>query len=218
MTTGAQHVLLVDDDAAVLKSLERLLKLSPYTTHTFTTGEAFLERPRPAGPACAVIDLRLPDINGLELQERMSKGEIDLPLIFLTGHGGVDSAVGAMKRGAVDFLTKQVDEANLLSAIERAIARDVQRQADRQRVTAASSRIQSLTDRQREVLRLVLTGMLNKQIAAQMGITEKTVKVHRGVVMEKMQVRSVAELVRLAAASGIEWGAAISKSIEPTTA
>jgi FixJ family two-component response regulator len=195
-------VLIVDDDPSVLSSLQRLLRTTTYTTKTFEAGYGLLEYGRPAGPACAVVDLHLGDIGGLELQKCLETRGIDLPLIFLTGYGSIDAAVGAMRGGAVDFLTKPVDMTKLLSALDRAISRDIAHLSMASRVAEATRRVGSLTEREREVLKFVTIGLLNKQIAGEMEISEKTVKVHRGRVMEKMQVRSVAELVRLAVVSG----------------
>jgi FixJ family two-component response regulator len=203
MNSAQATVLIVDDDPSVLSSLRRLLRTTPYATMTFEAGRELLECDRPAGPACAVVDLHLPDIDGLELPKRLAQRRFELPIIFLTGYGSVDAAVGAMKDGAVDFLSKPVDLTRLLSALERAISRDVAYLANLRRVAEATRRVDSLTEREREVLKFVITGRLNKQIADEMEIREKTVKVHRGKVMEKMRVKSVADLVRLAAIGGI---------------
>jgi FixJ family two-component response regulator len=196
-------VLIVDDDSMVLSSLQRLLRTTPYATKTFDSGRKFLESGRPAGAACAIVDLHLPDIHGLELHNRLIERGIQLPLVFLTGYGSVDAAVGAMKFGAVDFLMKPVDVTKLLDALKRAISQDIACQSNSRRASEVAHRVGLLTEREREVLRLVITGMLNKQIAGEMAISEKTVKVHRGRVMEKMGVKSVAELVRISAIGGM---------------
>jgi FixJ family two-component response regulator len=203
VNTSQPTVLIVDDDPLVLSSLRRLLRTTPYATKTFDSGHGFLDAGRPAGPACAIVDLHLPDIDGLELHNRLIERGIQLPLVFLTGYGSVDAAVGAMKFGAVDFLTKPVDVTKLLQSLERAISLDVAYQAISRRASEVARRVGLLTEREKEVMRFVVTGMLNKQIAGEMAISEKTIKVHRGRVMEKMGVKSVAELVRLSAIGGM---------------
>jgi FixJ family two-component response regulator len=203
MKSMPASIFIVDDDSSVRSSLQRLLRTTDYLVRTFETGRELLEHGRPGGPACAVVDLHLPDINGLELQKQLGQVGIRIPLVFLTGYGSVDSAVGAMKDGAVDFLSKPVDAEKLLNALDRAISLDIALLAMMRREREARGLIDSLTGREAEVLKFVITGMLNKQIAGEMRISEKTVKVHRGRVMEKMRVKSVAELVRLSLVGGI---------------
>ena len=195
-------VFVVDDDAAVLKSLSRLLRSAGLAVATFSSPRQFLDRHDPDTPGCLVLDVAMPGLNGLELQQALIASGHELPIIFLTGHGDIPMTVQAMKRGAVDFLTKPVNDENLLKAIRVAIEKDrLQRQA-RANVTEIQQRLATLTPREREVLQHVISGQLNKQIAADLGTVEKTVKVHRARVMQKMKVQSVAELVRLAERAG----------------
>lgn len=196
-------VFIVDDDLLVRKALVRLLAAVGRNAVAFESAQAFLDGYDPHAPGCLVLDLAMPGLNGLELQQALAARGGTLPIIFLTGHGDVPTTVQAMKGGADDFLTKPVDDDKLLSAVDRAIERDRGRRqiaADRD---ALAQRLKSLTPREREVLEHVVAGKLNKQVAASLGTTEKTIKVHRARVMEKMQVRSLAELVRLADRSGI---------------
>jgi FixJ family two-component response regulator len=195
-------VFIVDDDAAVRTSLSRLLQVSGFLVETFESGEAFVARGPFAGSGCVVLDLQLPGVRGIELQQVLAGDPAELPVIFLSGRGQVPDSVQAMKQGAVDFLTKPVDEAVLLAAIDAALARQAAARAARDERDAIRSRLDTLTAREREVLRYVITGALNKQIAGYMVIAEGTVKVHRGRVMEKLGVQSVADLVRLCDAAG----------------
>ena len=158
---------------------------------------AFLERAPADRPGCVVVDLRMPELSGLDLQEELSRRGVSLPLVFLTGHGDVPSSVRAMKAGAIDFLSKPCDDTDLLAAVERALARDAEARAARAEKDAIQALFSALTPREREVCLLVAQGLLNKQIAAELGAAEKTIKVHRGRVMGKLGVESVAELVRL---------------------
>jgi FixJ family two-component response regulator len=196
-------VFIVDDDAAVRRALERLVRSVGNRVETFASAQEFLDHVPPEGPACAVLDIRMPGLSGLDLQERLSAAGLDVPIIFLTGHGTVPMSVRAMKAGAADFLQKPVDDQVLLDAVHRAIESDRAAKKERARVRVVQDRVDSLTPREREVLSLVISGLLNKQIAAELGTSEKTVKVHRGRVMQKMQADSVAELVRLAETVGI---------------
>jgi FixJ family two-component response regulator len=196
--SAAPLVFVVDDDASVRKSLVRLIKAAGYEAEAFGSVGDFLARRPYDGPCCLVLDVRMPGRTGLDLQEALRAAGRRLSIVFITGHRDVPVSVKAMKGGAVDFLTKPVDEGTLLGAIEQAVARtlaDRQRQA---RQTEIQKRIASLTPREAAVFALVVTGMLNKQIGSELGIGEKTVKVHRGRVMEKMQAGSLADLVRLA--------------------
>jgi len=194
---SAPMVIVVDDDPSVLRGLERLLRSAGYQVEAHASPRAFLERPPSEGPGCVVMDLRMPEIGGLDLQEELSRRGFPLPLVFLTGHGDVPSSVRAMKGGAIDFLTKPCDDTDLLAAVERALERDRQARAGRAEYEAIQARFASLTPREREVCMLVARGLLNKQIGAQLGAAEKTIKVHRARVMEKLGVESVVELVRL---------------------
>lgn len=201
--SNAPTVFIVDDDPAVLKSLSRLLRAARLTAVTFSSPQDFLARHDASLPGCLVLDVAMPGLNGLELQQGLLASGHELPIIFLTGHGDIPMSVQAMKRGAVDFLTKPVNDDDLLKAIHVAFEQDrLQRQA-RAAVAEIRQRVASLTPREREVFDHVIAGHLNKQTAADLGTTEKTIKVHRARVMEKMQVQSVAELVHLAERAGI---------------
>ena len=196
-------VFVVDDDAAVLKSLSRLLRSARLAVATFSSPREFLDRHDPNAPGCLVLDVAMPGLNGLELQQSLIARGNELAIIFLTGHGDIPMTVKAIKHGAVDFLTKPVDHDDLLKAVLAAIEKDrLQRQA-RAEVAEIRQRLAALTPREREVLEHVIAGRLNKQIAADLGTVEKTIKVHRARVMEKMKVHSVAELVRLAGRAGV---------------
>jgi FixJ family two-component response regulator len=203
MIAVAPMVFLVDDDPSVRKSLTRLIKSAGHAVEAFASAREFLARERYPGPCCLVLDVRMPGLTGLDLQEALAGAGRRMSIVFVTGHGDVSMSVKAMKGGAVDFLTKPVDDKDLLGAIERCVARDVQDLGAEARVTEILERVQTLTPRETEVFALVVTGMLNKQIAFELGISEKTVKVHRARVMEKMRAGSVAELVRLADRVGV---------------
>ena len=199
---GPPTVFVVDDDPAVLKSLSRLLRSAGLAVATFSSSRDFLDRHDPNTPGCLVLDVAMPGLNGLELQQALMARGHELAIIFLTGHGDIPMTVKAMKRGAVDFLTKPVDDDDLLKAIGDALEKDrIWRQA-RAEVAEIQQRLQTLTPREREVLQHVISGHLNKQTAADLGTAEKTIKVHRARVMEKMKVSSVAELVRLVERAG----------------
>ncbi len=203
MPLAPPTVFVVDDDPAVLKSLSRLLRSARLACATFASPREFLDSHDPNAPGCLVLDVAMPGLNGLELQQALIASGHELPIVFLTGHGDIPMTVQAMKRGAVDFLTKPVNDDTLLAAIRAAIEKDrVQRQA-RAEVAEIQQRFATLTPREREVLEHVLTGQLNKQIADDLGTVEKTIKVHRARVMEKMKVHSVAELVHLSERAGL---------------
>jgi len=197
-------VFLVDDDASVLKGLRRLLASAGLRVVAFESPQEFLEGlDRDAG-GCVVLDHSMPGLTGLELQQALAARGSALPVIFLTGKGDIPTSVRAMKGGAADFLTKPVDGEVLLAAVRGALERDRSQRAEREERAGIERRLATLTAREREVLRHVVAGLLNKQIAARLGTVEKTVKVHRARVMEKMQARSLAELVRLAGKAGLD--------------
>jgi FixJ family two-component response regulator len=192
-------VFVVDDDVSVRESLEHLIRWSGWEPQTFASAEDFLARPRIDGPSCLVLDVSLPQLSGLDLQERIVD-RTAIPIIFITGHGDVPTTVQAMKAGAVEFLTKPLSDVVLLDAIEKAIQRSRSARARDAELSELRERHASLTPRERETMALVVSGLLNKQIALQLGISEITVKAHRGRVMRKMHVDSLADLVRAAAA------------------
>lgn len=194
---------LVDDDPDVLRSITRLLKAGGYKTESFSSPRKFLLAHDPSVPGCAIIDLVMSELDGLSLQEALAKTGSRRPIIFLTGRGDVSTGVRAMKAGAVDFLTKPVKRDTLFSAIAHAAELDAASRQERQESKSIDDRLGTLTHREREVLEHVIAGRLNKQIAASLGTVEKTIKVHRGRMMAKLGIRSVAELVRLADRAGI---------------
>jgi FixJ family two-component response regulator len=197
MIDAPPTVYLVDDDERVLVALKRLLTSEGYFVACYSSGEEFLRNHDYNVPGCAIIDLSLPGIDGFGLQDTLSSELTGRPVIFLTGRGDIPQSVKAMKAGAIDFLAKPVDASILLAAVEQALRRDSQTRQDRERRAGVEQRLSSLTPREREVLARVVAGRLNKQIAAELGIVEKTIKVHRGRMMGKMGVRTVADLVRL---------------------
>jgi len=197
-------VFLVDDDSSVRRALTRLIKSAGYPVLAFSSAGEFLENSVPSGgPACLVLDIRMPGLSGLDLQGELQKRDSILPIIFITGHGDIPMSVKAMKAGAVDFLPKPVKDKELLPAIEQALARAGRESAERAEIADIRRRSVTLTPREREVMELVVTGMLNKQIAYELGTVEKTIKIHRSRVMEKMKAGSLAELVRIAERIGI---------------
>jgi FixJ family two-component response regulator len=199
-------VFVIDDDDSVRRSLDRLLRSVDLEVETFASAQDFLRKPLPERPSCVVLDLRLPGPSGLELQESLLRAGHDLPIIFISGHADVPSSVRAIKAGAVDFLQKPFSDQALLDIIHGALRRDREARRDRAEVADIRVRFDMLTPRERDVLRLVIQGRLNKQIAGDLGISEKTVKFHRGRVMEKTQAGSVAELVRQADRLGLRSG------------
>jgi FixJ family two-component response regulator len=196
-------VFIVDDDAGVLKALSRLLRARGYDARPYTSPQDFLAHHDAAVPGCAVLDVALPGLNGLELQQALTAGGTHRPVIFITGKGDVPTSVRAMKAGAIDFLTKPVSGKDLIEAVSRAQSHDTKRRESHAEMASIEEKIATLTPREREVFAHVVTGQLNKQIASDLGTVEKTVKVHRGRVMEKLGVRTVADLVRLAEKAGI---------------
>src|SRR5271163_1022550 len=194
-----QIVYLVDDDEHVLRALKRLLTSEGYSVACYSSGEEFLRNHDRDAPGCAIVDLSLPGIDGFGVQDTLSSALTDRQVIFLTGRGDIPASVKAMKAGAIDFLAKPADASLLLAAVAQALERDSQARRDRERRMSVEQRLASLTPREREVLTRVVAGRLNKQIAGELGIVEKTIKVHRGRMMGKMGVRTVADLVRLVA-------------------
>jgi FixJ family two-component response regulator len=196
-------VILVDDDPSFRRSMERLLRTAGYAIQSFASALEFLQSPRPKVPACLLSDVRMPGLNGLDLQRELARAGWQIPIIFITGHGDVPTSVRAMKAGAVDFLSKPFREKDLLDAIEKALERDRVAREERTRLAEVRRNYQSLTPREREVMAHVVSGMLNKQIGAKLNTVEKTVKFHRAHIMEKMGADSLAELVRMAGELGV---------------
>jgi len=196
-------VYVVDDDPSVRAGLSRLLQSMGLTVKTFASAREFLEQAVSEEPGCLIVDLRMPAMNGLELQEQLMTRNLNLPVIFLTGYGTVPASVRAMKRGAVDFLEKPVDDQVLLDAIYQALEKDRENSHHQAEAKAIQDRLKSLTPREYEVFTLITTGLLNKQVAYELGTAEKTIKVHRARIMEKMHCESLAQLVRLAEKVGV---------------
>ena len=203
MTDARFTIFLVDDDVSVLNALSRLLRARGYEVQPFTSPEAFLAEHDASVPGCAVFDVSMPGLDGLELQQALTTGGSQRPVIFLTGQGDIPMSVRAMRAGAIDFLTKPARDVDLLKAIARAERQDAGARDLNAELESINARLALLTPREREVMIHVVTGRLNKQIAGDLGTVEKTIKVHRGRVMEKMGVRSIAELVRLTGKVGI---------------
>jgi FixJ family two-component response regulator len=199
-------VIIIDDDRSVRDSLIRLFRSAGFSVAAFGSAPEFLDSPLPATPSCLVLDLRLPNASGFDLQEELAKRDIHIPIIFITGHGDVPSSVRAMKSGAVDFLTKPFVNKDLQAVVAIAIERDRRRRLDEGKISELRKAFESLTVREREVMRRVTDGLMNKNIAYELGISEITVKVYRGGAMRKMGARSLAELVRMAEALGLRDG------------
>jgi FixJ family two-component response regulator len=204
MSESTPTIFVIDDDASVRKSLSRLLRSLRFDVETFASAEQFLERESYQGIGCIVLDVRMPGLSGMDLQDELNRAGHNLPIVFITGHGEIPMSVQAMKRGAVDFLSKPFDDKELLRSVDEAVATARRIVAERADKDDALRRVELLTPREREIVRYVISGLLNKQIAYRLNIAEKTVKVHRGHIMEKLGVGSVAELVRLAEKAGIE--------------
>ena len=202
--TETPTIFVVDDDASILKAVSRLLRAGGYVVQTFGSAADFLAALTPQAMGCVVVDLRMPGQSGRDLQSVLATADNPLPVIFLTGHGDIPTGIHAMRDGAVDFLTKPVKKENLFAAIERALARDAVERAQRARMRDLRDRFDQMTPREREVLAHVISGKLNKQIAFDLGASERTIKAHRASIMDKLDVHSVAELVRLTEQLGIE--------------
>jgi FixJ family two-component response regulator len=190
-------ILVVDDDVSVREALGGLIRSAGLRVETFATAEEFLAHPPPDAPGCLVLDIRLPDLSGLDLQKRLAEINLEIPIVFITGHGDVPTSVQAMKAGALEFLTKPFADRDLLDAIQQAIERDRAARRQQAKVEELHGRYQSLTPREREVMERVVSGLLNKQVAAELGRSVMTVKAHRGQVMHKMRADSLADLVRM---------------------
>ena len=206
MGNAAPTIFIVDDDTEILKALSRLMRSEGLFAVTFDSPEAFLQQHDPAAPGCLVLDVEMPGVDGLELQGRLAGADCPLPIVFLTGRGDVPMSVQAMRAGAINFLTKPVADEALLAAVREAVEKDRVARHKWTETKDARARLATLTPREREVLVHVCAGRLNKQAAVDLGVVEKTIKVHRAHIMEKMGVRSVAELVTLAGRLGIAQG------------
>jgi len=198
-------IAIVDDDPSVRDGLESLIRSAGWRVQMFSSAQEFLARPRTEAPNCLILDLQLPGLSGLDLQKRMAEAGLEIPIVFLSGHGNIPATVQAMKAGAVEFLTKPFDDEELLHAIREAIERDRRSRQQRAEISELRGRYELLTAREQEVMQQVVSGRLNKQVAAELEITEFTVKVHRGQVMRKMRADSLADLVRMADKLGIRY-------------
>jgi FixJ family two-component response regulator len=203
MSNNVTKIFIVDDDKAFSRSLARLVKSIGLEVETFSSANEFLERETYTDPCCLLLDVRMPGLTGPDLQKELANRHNSIPIVFLTAHGDVPTGIKAMKSGAVDFLLKPVEEKNLFEAIDRALDKDAQIKKTNEEIKQAKKLLDSLTPRELEVFRWIITGMLNKQIAWSLGITERTIKAHRGQIMHKLDAVSVAELVRLAEKAGI---------------
>ncbi len=201
--TEASTVFVVDDDPSVRRSTERLVRSMGFAVRTFASAKEFLDNARIEGPACLVLDVRLPGLSGLDLQRELTQSGVQIPIIFVTGHGSIPMSVGAMKAGAVEFLTKPVRPRDVLAAIRAAIERDRTSHRLRLEAGALRERYERLTPREREVMAHVVAGLPNKQIAGELATTERTIKFHRAHIMEKMEAASLAELVQMGGQLGI---------------
>src|ERR1700752_3949993 len=208
MKTGEPIVFVVDDDPSVRETLADLIASVGLSVSAFKSAREFLASRRPDAPACLVLDVRLPGLSGLDLQRELARTEAPIPVIFITGHGDIPMSVRAMKEGAVEFLAKPFRDQDLLDAVQHALEIDRAARQERSLVADVRRRYESLTNREREVMRLVVSGLLNKQIAGELGSSEVTVKMHRGQVMRKMKAQSIVELLRMAEKIGITSEAA----------
>jgi FixJ family two-component response regulator len=207
MNDNESVVFVVEDEKLVRRALERLVRAAGLEVKTFASAQDFLRAERPDVPACLILDVRLPDLSGMDVQQELIRSGVELPIVFVTGHGDIPMTVRAMKAGAVEFLTKPFRDQDLLRAIEQGIGKDRAARQLRREVLTLRRSYDSLTAREREVFPLVTSGLLNKQIAVRLGTSEKTIKVHRGQVMHKMQAASLADLVRMAEKLGIRASA-----------
>jgi FixJ family two-component response regulator len=209
MTKHSEHptaqpvVFIVDDDASVREALSSLIRSGGLRADVFGSAADFLRRPRPDAPCCLILDVRLPGASGLEFQAELARAKIEIPIVFITGHGDIPMSVKAMKAGAVEFLTKPFRDQDLLDAVQAALDRAQASHAGQKVLSELKAKFDTLTSREREVMAHVTRGLLNKQVAAELGVTEVTVKVHRGSVTRKMGAKSLAELVRMADALGV---------------
>ena len=205
-STGQPIVFVVDDDASMRQALARLLQSVQLRVDVFASPQEFLQSERPNVPSCLVLDVRLPGVSGLDFQAELAKADVRIPIVFITGHGDIPMSVRAMKAGAVDFLAKPFRDQDLLDAVTAAIQRDQKRREHENKVADLKAHFASLTPREREIMALVASGLMSKQIAAEVGLSEITVKVHRSHLMKKMGAKSVADLVRMADALGVKPG------------
>jgi FixJ family two-component response regulator len=203
-STERPIVFVVDDDASMRQALARLFQSVQLRAEAFASPQEFLQSERPNVPSCLVLDVRLPGVSGLDFQAELAKADLRIPIVFITGHGDIPMTVRAMKAGAVDFLAKPFRDQDLLDAVTAAIQRDEKRREQENRLADLKAHFSSLTPREREIMALVASGLMSKQIAGQIGLSEITVKVHRSHIMKKMGARSVADLVRMAEALGVK--------------